>query len=95
MTDLQAAINIMIRKEIEYKERALAHFITNYDFIVGSIECKHRLMTVLPEAATIRCTPYIEDPTTIFVIKKFNIMDLLQETESEQNETLKMGVNHL
>ena len=73
----------------EYKEQTLAEIITKYDFVVGSIECKHMLMEVLPEGANIICSPYIEDPTMIYAIKKFDVMDLLKEpyrTESEENE---------
>lgn len=57
-------------------ERTLAEIITKYDFIVGSQECKHRLMEVLPEGASVICSPFIEDPTMIYAVKKFDIMDL-------------------
>lgn len=70
--------NEIIRQQTEYKERALTKIITTYDFVVGSIECKHRLMEILPEGATIVCSPYIEDPTMIYAIKKFDIRDLLK-----------------
>lgn len=69
------------RLQREYKEQTLAEIITKYDFIVGSKECKCRLMEVLPEGANIICSPYIESPTTIFAIKKFDIMDLLHEPQ--------------
>ncbi len=65
------------RLQRKYKERTLAEIITKYDFIVGSIESKCRLMQVLPEGANIICAPYIESPTAIYAIKKFDIMDLL------------------
>ena len=71
-------IDEFIRQQTEYKERALAEIITKYDFIVGSIECKYRLMEILPEGATIVCSPHIEDPTMIYAIKKFDIRDLLK-----------------
>lgn len=71
--------------QMEYKEQTLAEIITNYDFIVGSIECKHKLMEILPEGANIICSPYIESPTMIYAIKKFDIMDyLLHDTEKEE-----------
>lgn len=81
-------VNEIIRQQTEYKERALAEIITKYDFIVGSIECKYRLMEILPEGANIVCSPYITDPTMIYAIKKFDIKDLVKEypiwVESEE-----------
>ena len=67
------------RLQREYQEQTLAEIITKYDFIVGSKECKYRLMEILPEGANIVCSPYIESPTTIYAIKKFDVMDLLKE----------------
>ena len=69
------------RLQREYKEQTLAEIITQYDFIVGSKECKHKLMEILPEGAKIICSPYIESPTTIYAIKKFDSMDLLFESQ--------------
>lgn len=76
-----------IKKQNEYREQALAEIITNYDFVVGSIECKYRLMEILPEGANIICSPYIESPTIIYAIKKFDAMSLLVDPqESEVND---------
>ena len=75
--DLFEAIERFERFQREYKEQTLAEIITKYDFIVGSIESKCRLMQVLPEGANIICSPYIESPTAIYAIKKFDTMDLL------------------
>ena len=78
-------IEKFVRLQIEYKEKTLAEIITKYDFIVGSKECKFKLMEILPEGASIICSPYIASPTTIYAIKKFDIMDLLFEPkESEE-----------
>lgn len=74
------------RLQREYKERTLAEIITKYDFIVSSKECKHRLMEVLPEGANIICTPYIESPTTVYAVKKFDTMDLLKEPYKAESE---------
>lgn len=63
-------IEKFIRLQMEYKEQTLAEIITKYDFIVGSKECKCKLMEVLPEGANIICLPYIENPTMIYAIKK-------------------------
>lgn len=85
-------IEKFIRLQREYKEQTLADIITKYDFVVGSIECKHELMKVLPEGASIICSPYIESPTTIYAIKRFDTMDLLTEpyrAESEDKEAMR------
>ena len=72
-------IEDFLRQQREEKERTLAEIITKYDFIVGSKECKCKLMEVLPDAANIICSPYIEDPSAIYAIKKFCILDMESE----------------
>lgn len=84
-------INEFIRQHREYTERALAEIITEYDFLVGSIECKEKLMEILPEGAKIVCSPYIENSTMVYAIKKFDVKDLFEvgktyEVESEVQE---------
>lgn len=80
-------INEIIRQQREHTERTLAEIITNYDFIVGSIECKHRLMEILPEGANIICSPYILSPTMIYAIKKFDMLDyIINSQEVEETE---------
>lgn len=79
-------INEIISQQLEYTERSLAKIITKYDFIVGSEECKDRLMSVLPEGANIVCSPYIEDPTMIYAIKKFDIADLIGSYKAESED---------
>lgn len=74
------------RQQVEKTEKALAEDITKYDFIVGSIECKAKLMEVMPEGANIICSPYIESPTTVYAIKKFETMDLLTEQYRAESE---------
>ena len=73
------------RLQREYKEQTLAEIITKYDFIVGSKECKCKLMEVLPEGANVICSPYIENPTMIYAVKKFDIVDYLF-TEPQESE---------
>lgn len=73
--EIFAAIEEFNRLQRENTERTLAEIITKYDFIVGSIELKHRLMEALPEGANIVCSSYIESPTMIYAVKKFDIMD--------------------
>ena len=68
----------------EYIDQTLAEMITKYDFIVGSKECKYKLMEILPEGVNIVCSRYIESPTTIYAVKKFDVMDLVEhKSESE------------
>lgn len=79
-------IDKFVRLQMEYKEKTLAEIITKYDFVVGSKECKYKLMEVLPEGANIICSPYIESPTTIYAIKKFDPMDLIMGVQAESEE---------
>lgn len=86
VTGVFEAIDKFLRQQREYQEKALAEIIQNYDFAVGSKESKARLMEILPEGANIICSPYIEDPTMIYAIKKFNILEYIlgEEAESEK-----------
>ncbi len=86
MEDINNVINEIIRQQRELTERTLAEIVTKYDFIVGSIECKHRLMEVLPEEANIVCSPYVENPTMIYAIKKFDIADLIKPYKVESED---------
>lgn len=79
--EMFAEVEKFNRLQREYKEQTLVEIITKYDFIVGSKECKYRLMEVLPEGANIICSSYIESPTTIYAIKKFDIMDYMVEPQ--------------
>jgi hypothetical protein len=84
--DIHNIINKIARQQTENKEKKLAEIITKYDFIVGSKECQCKLMEVLPNGANIVYSPYIENPTMIYAIKKFDIMDLLKETYKAESE---------
>ena len=86
MDFINNAINEIIRQQREYTEKTLAEIITKYDFVVGSKECKCRLMEILPEGANIICSPYIASPTMIYAIKKFDIMDLLFEPQESEDD---------
>ena len=59
-----------VRFQREHDEQILAEIIQKYDFIVGSLECTYRLIDILPEGANIICSPYIENPTIVYAIKK-------------------------
>lgn len=78
--EVLAEIKKFTRLQIEQKEKTLAEIIIRYDFIVGSEECKFKLMELFPEGANIIYSPYIVSPTTIYAIKKFDIVDLLVES---------------
>lgn len=71
-------IDEFIRQHRKYTEKALAEIIAEYDFCVGSIECKEKLMEILPEGAKIVYSPYIVDPTMVYAIKKFDVKDLFE-----------------
>ena len=90
MVVINNVINEFIRQQKEHTEKELAEIITKYDFAVGSIELKKRLMEILPEGANIICSPYIESPTIIYAIKKFDVTDLL--FDSKYNLTDKYTV---
>ncbi len=82
--DFYNQINEFQRQMLEEKERMLAEIITKYDFMVGSMELKWKLTEILPKGANIVYSPFIEDPTTVFAIKKFDIMDIFEpKAESE------------
>lgn len=70
-------VSELVNQIRKYQEKELAWIITNYDFIVGSIECEHKLMEILPDEANIIYSPYVEDPTMIYAVKKFDIKDLI------------------
>ena len=84
--NMSDVVNEFIRQQREYTERTLAEIITKYDFVVGSKECKCKLMEVLPEGANVVYSPYIENPTMIYAIKKFDIMDYIKATQTESEE---------
>jgi len=72
------------RHQLEEREKILAEAITKYDFMVGSKDLKETLETILPEGANILYSPYIESLTSVYAIKKFDMMDFLfnpQESE--------------
>ena len=74
------SINRFIRQQTEYTEKVLAEIIEKYDFLVGSKKTKHKLQEILPDGANIVYSPYIEDSTIAYVIKKFDIKDLFSES---------------
>lgn len=87
--DIQSIVDIVdeiARQQMEYTERTLAEIITKYDFIVGSIECKHKLMDILPKGVNIIYSPFVENPTMIYAIKKFDIMDLFENPYKAESE---------
>lgn len=84
---VNSIIDEIVRQQREYTEKTLAEIITKYDFIVGSKECKYRLMKILPYGANVVCSPFIESPTMIYAIKKFDLMDfIIEPQEGEDNQ---------
>lgn len=84
--DFYNQVNEFNRQMLEERERTLAEIITKYDFIVGSKELKVKLTEILPKGANIVYSPFIEDVTTVFAIKKFDVMDLLREPYKAESE---------
>ena len=83
----------MIEKAIqeceEQREKELAEIIMKYDFLVGSEELKGKLIEVLPKEAKIIYTPYIDDPTAVYAIKKFEVSSLFSEPYKPESEESK------
>jgi hypothetical protein len=73
----------------ERREKTLAEIITKYDFLVGSEELKGKLIEALPKGAKVVYSPFIEDPTVVYAIKKFEVSSLFStpyKSESEETE---------
>ena len=73
--DFMERIKEFQRQQLEEREKTLAEIIRKYDFIVGSEDLKETLKTILPEEANIVYSPYVEDLTSVYAIKKFDMMD--------------------
>ena len=99
MDTINSYINEILRKEREYTEKSLAEIVEKYDFIVCSTACMNKLQEILPEGAKIAYSPYIGDPATIYVIKKFDMMDLLDEAlnkkETPKREEISEAVSYI
>lgn len=99
MDAINSYINEIVRQQREYTEKSLAEIIEKYDFIVCSTECMNQLQEILPEGAKIAYSPYIGDPATIYVIKKFDMMDLLNEAlnkkETPKREEISEAVSYI
>lgn len=85
IAEIYDSIDRIIREHEEYIEKELAEIIQKYDFIVGSKDIKYKLMQVLPKGANIVYSPYIEDSTIVYAIKKFDIKDLFSEPYNEED----------
>lgn len=70
----------------EQTEKELAEIIMKYDFLVGSEELKGKLIEALPKEAKIIYTPYIEDPTVVYAIKKFEVSSLFSTPYKPESE---------
>lgn len=92
-------LNEIVRQQVEYTEKSLAEIVEKYDFIVCSTACMNQLQEILPEGAKIAYSPYIGDPATIYVIKKFDMMDLLDEAlnkkETPKREEISEAVSYI
>lgn len=75
-------ISKLVEQEMEEREKELARLISEYDFIVGSVECKRELAKILSSKANIVYSPYIADKRVVYVIKKFDIADLISDANN-------------
>ena len=79
-----------LRKSIEeYTEKELAEIITKYDFLVGSEELKGKLIEALPKDAKIIYSPFVENSTVVYAIKKFEVTSLFSTPYKPENEEPK------
>lgn len=83
--DVISAMKELERQVVEDREKTLAEIITKYDFIVGSKENHERLKEILPEGANIVYSRFIENPTTIYAVKKFDVMDYVLPGERSRD----------
>ena len=81
LDDFFTQIKEFERQVIEDREKTLAEIIQKYDFIVGSNENYEKLREILPKDANIIFSHFIENPTTILAVKKFDIMDYISGKE--------------
>ena len=79
-------IEKLIHQLKKYTEKTSDEIIANYDFFVGSRECKYRLMEILPKGASIIYSPYIENPTMIYAMKKVDIEEMMDDESEEEDE---------
>lgn len=84
-------VNDMLRRKMEYMRKDFVEIIKKHDFITGSMETKDKILEILP-GANVVYSLYVKDPTMVYVIKKFDIKDLLKEPyptyESEVEEIM-------
>lgn len=59
----------------ENREKELATIFQENDFIVGSLELKRQLEMILPSNANVVYSKYIDDPTMIYAVRKFDIYE--------------------
>lgn len=76
---MNSLLDEIIRQQRKNTEKTIVDMITRYDFIVGSIECVYKLQEILPKNCEVICTPYIDDPSMIYAIKRYDLNDLLHE----------------
>ena len=86
-------------QQMEHRERTFAELVEKYDFIVGSTELMNQLEEVLPEGTHVTYSPYIGDPAVIYVIKKFDVMDLFNASfnkkETQTREEISEAVSYI
>jgi hypothetical protein len=86
LKEMNDTINNITNLRKERAEKALVEAIEKYDFMVASKDAMYKLKEVLPDGANIVCSPYIEDSTNVYVIKKFDIMDYIKQSDIKRED---------
>ena len=73
----------------EHREQELAKICEEHDFIVGSPELKLQLLEHLPNGANVVYSKYLDDPTLIIAIRKFNLSEYLMPLPEPYKEKVK------
>lgn len=63
------SIQKMYEQQVEITEKCIAQACIENDFVVGSIDSKIQLESILPNGTTIVYSPYV-DPKLILMVKK-------------------------
>lgn len=73
------------KKWREDREKELAKVCQENDFIVGSMELKKKLEEILPEGTSIIYSKFIDDPTKVLAVKKFDLSEYLSVDFGKEN----------
>ena len=81
--DIVTQINEVYEMLKNEKEQTLAKLIEENDFICGSKKVLGQLQQAFPNM-NVKYFPHLRDENKVIMIKKFNLMDLLKESEETE-----------